>query len=92
MAWPEWVHRTTQVSHLLTVTNSSINFYIYVAKQVARYSIYNSTSTVVSLQTPVDCDECTIVCEGVYSIKSSRQLLYLHTSLQLVSTPYIRPS
>ena len=66
MAWPEWVHRTTQVSHLLTVTNSSINFYIYVAKQVARYSIYNSTSTVVSLQTPVDCDECTIVCEGVY--------------------------
>ena len=46
MAWPEWVHRTTQVSHLLTVTNSSINFYIYVAKQVATYSKYSvSTDT-----------------------------------------------
>ena len=31
--WPEWVYKITQVSHLLTVLNSSINFYIYVAKQ-----------------------------------------------------------
>ena len=45
MAWPEWVHRTTQVSHLLTVTNSSINFYIYVAKQVSSiYSVSTDTS------------------------------------------------
>ena len=31
--WPGWVHSISQVSHLLTVFNSSINFYIYLAKQ-----------------------------------------------------------
>lgn len=33
LQWPGWVHSTSQVSHLLTVFNSSINFYIYVGKQ-----------------------------------------------------------
>ena len=36
MLWPTWVHRTSQVSHLLTVFNSSTNFYIYLAKHGAK--------------------------------------------------------
>ena len=28
--WPLWVESYTQVSHLLTVCNSSVNFYIYI--------------------------------------------------------------
>ena len=34
--WPTWVHRTSQVSHLLTVFSSSANFYIYLAKHGLR--------------------------------------------------------
>ena len=34
--WPAWVDYTTNISHLATVFNSSINFYIYIAKHSAR--------------------------------------------------------
>ena len=30
--WPPWVQYTTHFSHLLTVINSSVNFYIYALK------------------------------------------------------------
>ena len=36
MMWPTWVDYTTNISHLATVFNSSINFYIYLAKHGAR--------------------------------------------------------
>ena len=29
--WPQWVHQAGQVSHLLTILNCSVNFYIYLA-------------------------------------------------------------
>ena len=32
IVWPSWIEITTQFSHLLTVFNSSVNFYIYFAK------------------------------------------------------------
>ena len=32
LVWPSWVGSVTQMSHLLTVLNSSVNFYIYQAK------------------------------------------------------------
>ena len=30
--WPPWIETLTNISHLLTVFNSSVNFYIYFAK------------------------------------------------------------
>jgi len=30
--WPEWIELVTHISHLMTVFNSSVNFYIYFAK------------------------------------------------------------
>ena len=32
LVWPPWVQYTTFISHLLTVINSSVNFYIYFLK------------------------------------------------------------
>jgi hypothetical protein len=32
LVWPPWVQYTTHFSHLLTVINSSVNFYIYFLK------------------------------------------------------------
>ena len=32
ISWPKWVHRVSQVSHLMTVFSSSVNYYIYLAK------------------------------------------------------------
>ena len=32
IVWPPWIETLTNVSHLLTVFNSSVNFYIYFAK------------------------------------------------------------
>lgn len=32
VSWPPWVEIITNVSHLMTVFNSSVNFYIYLAK------------------------------------------------------------
>ena len=32
LVWPPWVQCTTQFSHLLTVFNSTVNFYIYFLK------------------------------------------------------------
>ncbi len=32
IVWPEWVEILTNVSHLMTTFNSSVNFYIYLAK------------------------------------------------------------
>ena len=34
--WPAWCLRVSQVSHLLTVTSSSVNFYIYLVKHGRR--------------------------------------------------------
>ena len=34
--WPEWAHKVSQVSHLLTVLSSSVNFYIYLLKHGRR--------------------------------------------------------
>ena len=36
MRWPEWAHKVSQVSHLLTVLSSSVNFYIYLLKHGRR--------------------------------------------------------
>ena len=36
MTWPSWVSYLTSISHLSTVLNSSVNFYIYSAKQRSR--------------------------------------------------------
>jgi len=36
LEWPDWVSSVTQISHLLTVFNSSVNFYIYQAKHYTR--------------------------------------------------------
>ena len=33
LTWPPWVEYLTNISHLTTVINSSVNFYIYMAKQ-----------------------------------------------------------
>ena len=38
LVWPSWVGSVTQMSHLLTVLNSSVNFYIYQAKHYKRQS------------------------------------------------------
>ena len=32
MSWPLWVEYLTNISHLTTTINSSVNFYIYIAK------------------------------------------------------------
>ena len=32
ISWPLWVHQVSQVSHLMTVLSSSVNYYIYLAK------------------------------------------------------------
>jgi hypothetical protein len=32
LVWPPWVQYTTHLSHLLTVINASVNFYIYFLK------------------------------------------------------------
>ena len=36
ISWPAWVHQVSQASHFLTVLNSSITFYIYLAKHGKR--------------------------------------------------------
>ena len=33
---PDWAHKVSQVSHLLTVLSSSVNFYIYLLKHGRR--------------------------------------------------------
>ena len=33
MAWPKWIEYLTNISHLATTFNSSVNFYIYIAKK-----------------------------------------------------------
>ena len=32
MKWPDWVEIMSNLSHVLTVVNSSVNFYIYLVK------------------------------------------------------------
>ena len=45
ISWPIWVHQVSQVSHFLTVFNSSITFYIYLAKH-GRRELLRLTSSV----------------------------------------------
>ena len=42
MPWPLWVEYTTEISHFLTVLNSSVNFYIY---YITHYGIPTSLSS-----------------------------------------------
>ena len=44
LAWPVWVDYLTNISHLTTTINSSVNFYIYVAKY-SNYSFQSGSST-----------------------------------------------
>ena len=36
--WPLWIESVTQISHFLTVLNSSVNFYIYFGTHYDRFS------------------------------------------------------
>jgi len=44
--WPEWVHKVSQFSHLMTVLSSSVNFYIYLAKHW-KHRVNHQTSLVL---------------------------------------------
>lgn len=56
IVWPDWVSSVTEISHLLTVFNSSVNFYIYQAKHYTRKPpttpIRPSRSSVLSTHLP----------------------------------------
>ena len=79
MQWPGWVYKTSQVSHLLTVLNSSINFYIYIGKQGVAELFNCDTSLTSNRQRQSELEETELV--GSYSLVNLSQLYRVNMSI-----------
>jgi hypothetical protein len=52
--WPSWVQYVTHLSHLFTVFNSSVNFFIYLLKHPSLFfKAVRSVSATALVSTPV---------------------------------------
>ena len=65
VTWPPWVQQVSQVSHLLTVLNSSVNFYIYSIKHWQRERVRQ-----LSIRIDTEMYLSTEVTESILSLGS----------------------
>ncbi|XP_023344148.1 FMRFamide receptor [Eurytemora carolleeae] len=71
IVWPAWITKTVQVSHVLTVLNSSVNFYIYIVKQ------YRGNSTVTEYQDVPNDTVCNIARNESFQTMNGVQDTYV---------------